>query len=111
MTERKKKLFRDILDVCKRRCLTARFGHIHFMDGADGDIAVYAGSWYIMLFCGKKVYIGCNSYDCDSDEACQKFFDTVDYWLKPKHDYTIDEMSKSAQRMDARQTEYSPMFF
>lgn len=111
MTERKKKLFRDIIDVCKRRCLTARFGHIHFMDGDDGDIAVYAGKWYVMLFCRKKVYIGCNSYDCDSDEACQKFFDTVDYWLKRKHNYTIDETVKSARRMKARQTEYSPMFF
>lgn len=111
MTERKKKLFRDIIDVCKRRCLTARFGHIHFMGDADGNIGVYAGSWYIMLFGANRVYIGCESYDYDSDEACQKFFDTVDYWLKRKHDYTIDEMSKSAQRIDARQTEYSPMFF
>lgn len=111
MTERKKKLFRDIIDVCKRRCLTARFGHIHFREDFDDKIGVYAGLWYIMLFCGNKVYIGCQSYDCDSDEACQKFFAQVDFWLKRKHDYTIDEMSKSAQRMDARQTEYSPMFF
>jgi len=110
MTERKKKLFRDILDVCKRRCLTARFGLIHFKAG-DDVVEVYSGCWYIGMYSNLtgNFYVSATSGKGYSDELCEKFFDTVSYFRSAKHPEV--DWTKRNNRFMAKSLIYSPNFF
>lgn len=109
MTERKKKLFRDILDVCKRGCLTARFGTIHFKDD-DNCIDVYTGCWYVAMYSKLNGGFYVNGKSCHgySDEMCEKFFDTVSYYRTHVR-YEID-WEKRSRRLEKFET-CSPKFF
>lgn len=111
MTERKKKLFRDILDVCKRGCLTARFGTIHFEDDDDDNINVYTGRWFVGMYSPLtgNFYVGGESSPRYSDEICEKFFENVSYYRTRR--YPDIDWTKRNNRFMAKSLIYSPNFF